>query len=292
MSICAIVVSYHPSAEIINNISALLDQVDEVLIVDNGSGTSAKVLLGSLSCYSKVSVIYNDENIGIAAALNEGVNRARRAGHQWVATFDQDSRATPGMLASMMRAYDRYAERESVAILCPRYMDKTLGLLASYTRKSGNLITPTVAEVSAVMTSGNLVRLDVFRAVGYFNEALFIDYVDNEFCFRCVAHGYKILEVQDAILEHNLGFPVQHKFLWKTVTFSDYGPQRRYYSSRNRIWMYKKFALAYPDWVVRDINMFLKGIVLLMLFEKNRGQKLVAICRGVFHGLSGRLGKL
>ena len=163
MSVCAVVVSYHPSPEIIDNISALLDQVDEVLVVDNGSGASTKVLLGSLSSNSKVSVIYNDENLGIAAALNEGVDRARRAGHQWLATFDQDSRATPGMLASMMEAYERYPGKEQVAILCPRYMDKKLGPLASYTGKSGNSISPAVAEVSAVMTSGNLVRLGCFR---------------------------------------------------------------------------------------------------------------------------------
>jgi rhamnosyltransferase len=292
MSICAIVVSYHPPAEIVDNITALLEQVDEVVIVDNGSGATTKELLGRLGCYSKVGVIYNDENVGIAAALNAGVSHAKKAGHQWVATFDQDSRVTPGMITSMMRAYDRYPGKKSVAILCPRYTDKTMGLIASYTGKSGNSRTPAVAEVLAVMTSGNLVKVDVFGAIGYFNEALFIDHVDSEFCLRCAAHGFKILEVQDAILEHALGLPVRHKFLWKTVTASNYGALRRYYSSRNRIWMYKQFALAYPGWVVRDINAFLKEIVILMLFENNRRQKLAAICRAVFHGLSGRLGKL
>jgi rhamnosyltransferase len=291
MSICAIVVSHHPPAEIIDNISALLEQVDEAVIVDNGSGTAAKVLLGRLNCHSKVSVIYNDENLGIAAALNAGVNHARKAGHQWVATFDQDSRVTPRMLASMMQAYDRYPGKESVAILCPRYLDKTIGLMASHAGRSGNSKTPAVAEILAVMTSGNLVRMDVFDAVGYFNEALFIDYVDSEFCLRCAAHGYTILEVQDAVLEHNLGFPVRHRFLWKTVTSSNYGALRCYYSSRNRIWMYRQYALAHPYWAVRDVGAFLKGMVILTLFEKNRRQKLAAICRGVFHGISGRLGK-
>src|SRR3954471_9077506 len=138
MSICAIVVSHNPPAEIIDNVSALLEQVDEAVVVDNGSGSETAALLGRLGRHSKVSVIYNKENLGIAAALNAGVRHARKAGRRWVATFDQDSRVTPDMLTSMLQAYDRYPARESVAILCPRYRDKTIGLIPSYSGSAGN----------------------------------------------------------------------------------------------------------------------------------------------------------
>ena len=84
MSICAIIVTYHPTGEHIDNLSALVDQVDEVVIVDNGSGSATKELLDNLKCYSKVNVIYIRENIGIAAALNIGVKKAKTNDHQWV----------------------------------------------------------------------------------------------------------------------------------------------------------------------------------------------------------------
>ena len=291
MSICAVIVSYHPAAEIIENISALLDQVDEVVIVDNGSGAATKELLGGLSCYPKLSLIYNEENRGIAAALNTGVKYAKAAGHQWVATFDQDSRVTPDLIMLMLQAYDTYPEKEMVASLSPRHQDKVTGRISSRL-KSPRYKTLPYAESQMVITSGNLVKLTVFDVVGYFNEALFIDHVDTEFCLRCATHGYKILQVNDAILEHCLGSPTQRRFLWKEQIIRDYSALRRYYIARNGIYIYKKFAFVYPGWVAKNVYVSLKGMIKVMLFEGHRKQKLAATCRGLFHGFSGRLGKL
>lgn len=292
MSICAIIVTYHPSAEILQNISALIEQVDEAVIVDNGSGAASKELLEKLSCHPKLSFIYNEENCGIAAALNAGVKHAKAAGHQWVATFDQDSRASPGLIKLMLQAYDAYPEKEMVVSLSPRHQDKVTGRIRGSRLKSPRNKTLPYAESLAVMASGNLIRLTVFDVVGYFNEALFIDHVDTEFCLRCATHGYKILEVNDAILEHRLGSPTPHRFLWeRQVIARNYSAQRRYYNARNGIYVYKKYAFVHPAWVARDAFAFLKGMIKVMLFERERKQKLVATCRGVFHGLSGRLGK-
>lgn len=291
MSICAVIVSYHPAAGIIGNVAALLDQVDEVVIVDNGSGDDTKVLLGKLGSYPKVGVIFNQNNLGIAAALNIGVKHAKAAGHQWVATFDQDSKATPGMIETMLRTYDKYPEKEEVAGLSPRYQNQSTGQLAtSRSKYSGSDALP-YAEVLVVMTSGNLLKLSVFDEVGYFNEALFIDHVDTEFCLRCANKGYKILEAYDAILLHCIGFPAQHRILWKVKTTSNHSSLRRYYIARNSIYVYKQFAFTHPAWVIHDAIKFLKLMIMLVLFETERRQKLAAIFRGFFHGLSGRMGK-
>lgn len=291
MSICAVVVSYHPAAEIIGNVTSLLDQVDEAVIVDNGSGAETKELLERLAGYPNVSVIYNRENLGIAAALNTGVRHAKAAGHQWVATFDQDSKVTPGMIMTMLRAFDTYPKMNKVASLSPRYQNQLTGRIATNRSKSSRDDGLRYAEVLVVMTSGNLIRTSVFDAVGYFNESLFIDHVDSEFCLRCASRGYKILEVNDAILLHRTGAPTQHRFLGKIRSTSNHSILRRYYIARNGIYVYKEFAFAYPLWVANDAYRFLKAMIVLLLFETDKRQKLAAITRGVIHGLSGRMGK-
>ena len=291
MSTCAVVVSYHPAAELIENVAALLDQVDEVVIVDNGSGAETKELLERLGGYPNVSVIYNRENLGIAAALNTGVRHAKAAGHQWVATFDQDSKVTPGMIMTMLQVYDAYPEKEKVASLSPRYWHKKTGKVYGNSPDSPDKEVLPYAEVLVVMTSGNLIKSSIFDVVGYFNEALFIDYVDNEFCLRCSVHGYRILEVKDAILEHSIGYPTQHKFLWKNPISSNHSVLRRYYIARNSIYIYRKFMFTHPMWVLKDAYGLLKVVTVLVLFEADRKQKLAAIIRGVMHGLSGRMGK-
>ena len=64
MSCCAIIVSYHPDNEIIENIDALINQVDEIVIVDNGSGPDTKQLLDNIvKQHSKISVIYLPDNL-------------------------------------------------------------------------------------------------------------------------------------------------------------------------------------------------------------------------------------
>lgn len=290
MSICAVVVSYYPPAEIIENVLALLDQVDEVVIVDNGSGAETKALLENLVGNPKVRVIFNHENLGIAAALNIGVRHARAAGHQWVATFDQDSKVTPGMIKTMLQAYDKYPEKEKVAGLSPRYQNQSTRQIATSRPKYSSGEAMPYAEVLVVMTSGNLLKLSIFDTVGYFNETFFIDYVDSEFCLRCATQGYKILEVNNAILLHGIGIPVQHRILWKVKSTTNHSSLRRYYIARNGVHLYKKFAFTYPAWVAHNVFNLLK-IMIMVLFESNSRQKLAAIIKGVSHGLSGRLGK-
>lgn len=291
MSICAVVVSYHPAAELIENVAALLEQVDEVVIVDNGSGTDAKALLDRLGGYPNVNVIYNRENLGIAAALNIGVRHAKAAGHTWVATFDQDSKVTPGMIKTMLQVYDTYPQKEKVASLSPRYQDQSTMQILTSRSKSSRDEGLRYAEVLVVMTSGNLIKLGVFDAAGYFNESFFIDHVDSEFCLRCASQGYKILEVNDAILLHSPGAPVQHRLLGKLRSTSNHSIVRRYYNARNGIYVYKKFAFTYPVWVAHDACQFLKAMIMLVLFETDRMKKLAAIIRGVIHGVSGKMGK-
>jgi len=291
MSICAVVVSYQPTAEITANVSALLDQVDEIAVVDNGSGAAAKELLDRLTDCPKVRVIYNHDNLGIAAALNIGVKHAKAAGHEWVATFDQDSKVTPGMIKTMLQAYDAYPEKEKVAGLSPRYKNQSTGQIATSRKEySGRDILP-YAEVLVVMTSGNLLKANVFDAVGYFNEALFIDHVDTEFCLRCAARGFKILEVDDAILLHCIGFPAQHRIFGKLKTTTNHSSLRRYYIARNSIYIYKRFALTYPAWVTHDAIKLIKLMIMLVLFETRRKEKLAAMMEGFVHGLSGKMGK-
>jgi len=291
MSCCAIIVTFHPSAEITENIAALRGQVDEIIIVDNGSGDGSKELLGQQAQLSGVSIIYNQENLGIAAALNMGVRLAKAAGHQWIMTFDQDSKVTPGMIGVILDAYEAYPEKEKVASMSPRYRHKQTGKVYGNSPDSPDKEVLPYAEVLMVMTSGNLIRSSIFDVVGYFNEALFIDYVDNEFCLRCSVHGYRILEVKDAFLEHSIGYPTQHKLLWKTPISSNHSALRRYYIARNSIYTYRKFMFTHPMWVLKDAYGLLKVLTVLVLFEADRKQKLAAIIRGVIHGLSGRMGK-
>lgn len=292
MNCCAIIVSYHPTDELIENVAALINQVDEIVIVDNGSGDKTKQLLNHLEKqYSKLNVVFLPENLGIAAALNIGVKKAKATGYEWVITFDQDSQVTPFMIETMLRAYEDYPNKDIVASLSPRYKNKESNKTSSskFTFDSDNSLLYT--ETLEVMTSGNLFKSSMFDTVGYFDEVLFIDYVDVDFCLQCRNQGLKILEINAAVLLHGIGFPTRHKFLWKNPEASNHSPLRRYYIARNSIYLYKKFIFKQPKWIVRNTYRLLKNFAIVMLFETNRKRKLIATVQGFLDGLLGKMGK-
>lgn len=291
MTCCAIIVTFHPGTEIAENIAALRDQVDEIIMIDNEASEGSRVLLEELVRQHAVRVIYNQDNLGIAAALNTGIKLAKAKGHEWIVTFDQDSKVTLGMISAMLKVFETYPEKKKVASLSPRYCHKKTGEIYGNSHNLPDGEATSYAETLVVMTSGNIIHSNIFDIVGYFNEALFIDHVDNEFCLRCSVHGYKILEVKDAILMHSIGNPTQHKFLWKTPSSSNHSALRRYYIARNSIYIYRKYMFTYPVWVLKNAYVLLKVVVVLALFETDKRQKLAAIMRGIVHALTGKMGK-
>lgn len=292
MKICAIIVSYYPTDELIENVDALINQVDEIVIVDNGSGLATKQLLDKLiKQHSKLNVIFLQENLGIAAALNIGIQKAKAADYEWVITFDQDSQVTPFMIETMLHAYDLYPNKEIVASLSPQYKNKETSKIRSIAFPfSDDLLT--YVETKEVMASGQLIKLSVFDTVGYFNEKLFIDSVDIDHCLRCITENYKILKIKNAILLHSAGFPSRHKLLWLLpLTTSNHSPLRRYYIARNSLHTYKKFFFKQPLWTTIKICKFSASLIVMLLFENERKKKLVATFLGFWDFFLGRMGK-
>lgn len=288
--VCAIVVSYNPDIDIAKNINALIQQVDEVVIVDNGSCMNSKKNLRFLSRQKNVRLICNNKNIGIASALNIGARYALEAGYHWVATFDQDSKITPGFVHSMLTSYKACDYKEKVALVSPIYYDKKTDIKTKrglYDNNDSVLF----SEIEATITSGNLIKSNVFDFVGFFEDSFFIDYVDYEFCLRCRSKGFKIIESPQALLIHSVGFGAKHSFFRKTVVTTNHNHLRRYYNSRNRCVLYKRYILSNPKWVIKDIDLYIKDIVKVLFFEEASLLKTYFIFKGIFHGLINRMGK-
>lgn len=49
-----------------------------------------------------------------------------------------------------------------------------------------------IKDVMCIIILGVLCRIFIFDEVGYFLNEYFIDYVDNEFCFRLFIFGYRV----------------------------------------------------------------------------------------------------
>jgi rhamnosyltransferase len=278
-SVCAIVVTYFPDAALQERLATLLPQVAEIVVVDNGSPDDAlQTALGPLA--SAVHLIKNGQNLGIAAALNTGLAWAAARGHGFVLTLDQDSRLLPHTVEVLRTVLQRHAGPKPAGLAASAYFPYVA--LASGQSAA--------TEVTATITSGNLVPLEVIAQVGPFDEALFIDWVDIEFCLRLRAAGFVVLETKERLMHHSIGAATPVSLGGLRLTASNHSPFRRYFQFRNAILVTRRYFWREPHYLTRALFGMLKTLVIVALLEQGRRPKLSSAARGIWDGLRGRGG--
>lgn len=282
----AVVVLYHPDDSAVDNISGYQHWVDIIYVIDNTPEGVTNLFLYKLTKIKSLQYIRIGENVGIAAALNCGVKKAQDAGYQWVATFDQDSAVTDGYFSAMEDAFRAVLDKECIAIISPVYVEHSYANQVTYAPSEP------FCFVESTMTSGNIVNIDAWGKVGGFDNELFIDYVDHDFCLKCGDKGYKIVQANHALLKHSLGAFSEEKFIYRNFKVTNHNFIRRYYNARNRIVIYKRYYSSHRQWIVYDFKSFLKELVKLILLEKDPLRKMWYVTRGLLDGFRGRLGKI
>jgi len=259
-------------------------QVEALVVVDNASPADALAPIVAASRKLDFEVIRNSSNLGVAAALNIGVRWARSQGHFFAALFDQDSEMTDGFMAAMLQEYEARPLRERIAVVTPRHLE----------HESGEWERPAMAEDGSplvAITSGSLMPLGVFDRCGWFEEDLFIDRVDDEYCLRARSMGHTIALCGDAVLYHSVGSPKMHSFLGiRQVRATHHSAKRYYYLTRNRIVMVKRYWRRYPRWSYLTARSVLRDLIVNFVVEDERSAKLAMTLRGIVDGLVGRMG--
>lgn len=283
--IAAVVVTFHPDAKVLENLSVLRPQTDRLIVVDNGSSDGELTPLRELCDALGAELLENGENLGIATALNQGVAAARETNCSWVLLFDQDSRVTDGFVEAMVRFFLSNPWGDRLAIANPRYVDFRLGTPLPQHREIDGVL-------ESATTSGSLSRMSLFDETGGFADELFIDGVDYEYSLRARAKGYVIATCAEAVLLHSPGDPTSHGFPGsKPFQASNYAPIRRYYQERNKIWICKRYGRRFPEFFLNQFTISVKDLVKIVLVEKNSGRKLRYFLRGIADGVRGRMGR-
>ncbi len=276
--VCAVMVTYNPGASFVDNVRALIPQVGRLIIVDNQSGSAGHDIVLKAVADFGVEVIWNRQNFGIAGGLNLGIERARSTGkYEWIATFDQDSLVPCGFVAHLLDAYEACPFREQVAVVGATYSNPVYEQCGQSISTQGG---PAFRELKTVMTSGSLLKTSAFTHAD-FDESLFMDYVDHDFCLRMRRYGRRIIQATSAILAHQLGSPSLHRFLGKPFLTSNHSSSRRYHNARNRLVVYRKYLTSEPSWVLADFLGWAREMLKVALVETNRKEKLLSVVRGI-----------
>lgn len=270
--ICGVTVLYNPTKEIFKNINSYLDGVDKLYLVDNSEKENNFLKEKLIKFSSKIEYIKMNGNEGIAKALNVAKNKAIDEKFSWLLTMDQDSKFENDDFIKMLKLSKKIFN-EKIAIFSPFHK-----------MPNSVFVDDEITEREIVMTSGNLLNLKIAREIGDFEESFFIDEVDHDYCLKIRKQNYKIIVLNKIILNHNLGNMKNYKIF--AVTNHNY--IRRYYITRNRCYMIKKYNFLKNNY----IGYILKDSIKILLTEKDKIRKLKMTYLGIRDFKNGITGKI
>lgn len=289
------IVLFNPDKEKLRkNIDSVLPQVDRVVLVDNGSKDISwidEVYAQSIQ-NQKIHIIRNGKNLGIAAALNQGMDYLSPF-EDWVITLDQDSEICLQYSDSCTKLLNFYSSQKDgdsrlpIGMISPVIIDRNrkdqMDSLSKYSAadSSQNDTDPTFTELNRCITSGAFTSVQGWIDAGKFDEKMFIDLVDFDFSCRLKQAGYVIVRNENSFILHEVG-NITMKGLRKKHVVYNHNPVRKYYFARNYIYMTRKNpSLHWRTAIYRISEQFLDCI----FFEKDKKNKLHALCKGVHDGL-------
>lgn len=286
-----VLVTYRPQEAALRGVlGSIAHQASGIVVVDNTEGGGAAVDFGGAHC------LRMGQNLGIAAAQNRGIAFALSQGADYIWLSDHDTVYPPDYVARMLACADTCrARRIAFAALAPAFFDTLAGRVRPFIRHApfiqGFTPAPGPNVQSDAIASGMLVPAQALATVGLMREDLFIDWVDTEWCWRArKLHGLQIIGVGDVVIRHALGDAVV-PFRGRKITIRS--PLRHYYIIRNAVFLaLRSPAPTMPIRLQLMVRALIWTVAYPLIAPAGKWDHLRACCRGLWHGLTGRLGRL
>lgn len=285
MRIAGVVILYHPELNsILKNISSYLSKLGTLYIADNTENPDP-VLIKKIKALPDTVYLHDGENMGIAKRLNEVANKAKSKNYDWLLTMDQDSMFAENNLQNYLHCVNSFKEKEQVAMFGVEYDKKVCQ------HQSQGCLS---IETNQLITSGSIVNLGIFHHLGGFDENLFIDEVDLEYCYRAIVKGFKIIKQKNIYLHHNLGDISYHRSLknFKLTPRTLHSPIRIYYMTRNYYYLNEKYKSTFPRETTIRRKGLLNRIKNNLLYGNKRFTTIKYILKGYSDYRKKKMGKL
>lgn len=286
MKIAAVVILFHPPDSALTNIKTYYDYVEKIFVFDNSEIKSS--IQDDLLKLPKVKLYQNFENEGISKRLNEGCKLAIREHFDWLLTMDQDSNFSESAINNYFNCFEQFEGKEKVAMF-GTYRSREINV-------NTNTNNCTSRDVQELITSGSLLNLKAFEKIGDFDELLFIDLVDNEYCARAKMLNYSIILFPNVHLLHELGKQVYNSSIKSFFIIKKkkevHSPLRCYYMYRNLLYIEKKYKDNNRNFTKKLRKDVLARIKICILYGRETRKILKYLKAGKTDFINGEMGKI
>lgn len=204
----------------------------EILLIDNNSSDNTiKIVYKE---FPDVRIIRNTKNTGFASANNKGIKRAYG---DYLLFLNPDTYLVNDALSVMKEFLQKNRMSGCAGARLEYYNDKFQlscrkfpnVINVFFGRKSvfrhffprnpisrdymmENLDYSKIQEVDWVMGAAMMIKMDVLKEIGLFDERYFLFVEDTDLCYRMRREGYLIHYLPEAIIKHYHGGSVRKKF--------------------------------------------------------------------------------
>lgn len=271
--LCGIVLFNANVDLLIQSLASISKQVKKIVLIDNKSTNLNVVKQEVEKRFDNIDFIFNEDNYGTAFAYNTLIKYAKGDFYEWFLILDQDTICPENLIAE----YSNYID-EDTCIITPniKYIN------ASKEVRSCNEID----YIDYCIASGALINTKIANDIGGFDDYLFLDYVDFEFCIRVRKKGFKIIRCNNVKIMHSLGNLKEKRFLNYYINITNHSIERRYYYAYNICYVSRK----HPD-KISKVSLMKKLIgksIIISLFEERRWDKIKAIIHGYMDSKKGK----
>jgi len=261
----SVIVCYRPDLQQLQRLcKELIVGGSKVVLIDNTKEPYLENHMLPANC----QLITLGHNSGIAHAQNIGVDAIIKAGGEVIAFFDQDSQIETKMFKLLIselnlgksdivspRCLDNLNHIELPALVVNRY---------GIARPKYSLNSTHPYQVDIIISSGTVATKEVFQVSRNFDEDLFIDYVDTEWCLRCRKKDIPIRVVPSAIMYHRIG---KNTIKIGPLTVQVHSPERCYYQIRNCFHLFRKCHIPFLFAAKEVLSIYINRMLLLFLVE-------------------------
>lgn len=276
-SIIVGIILYNPDLERLQrNVDAVKKDADCILCIDNSSNNFLEI--EKFANDNNIILIHNKQNDGLPKAFNAMMQYARDNGFENLLLLDQDSICKSNLICT-------YRDNISSDYVC--LVPKIVHRLKEYEDKYGQKSTTPKELANEIINSGTLINLNVLPQDIKFNENLFVDCVDFDFFLQLRKRNLKVLRINSTSLFCDLGNLEVHYLLHKPFFSNNYSVFRLEKQAKDRvIFISRNFNKP----LARKVFLLsILGYSTLILFEKNKISKLIAIFKGFCKGVGALL---
>lgn len=248
----ACVILYHPKKEDIANISTYCTKVEKLYIFDNTEEKSNENLFVGMD---NINYFWDGENKGLSIRLNAACQMAIADKFDYLLTMDQDSSFIEENIDCYFKDVLNFKEKETVAIFGLEYNKEYISV------KKNDI---TFEKKDHLITSASVMNLKLFTTIGGFDENLFIDGVDIDYCYAAMAKGFNNIQFKYNYFKHALGEPVRKgsvtSFYLLKKNVRIHSAIRVYYMKRNMLYLEEKYSKIFPEYIQKQKKVYQRHI--------------------------------